>query len=76
MGVRKMVYGVGLNDWPTPVVFNKKIIPEYDLWRSMLYRCLIVLVKRISNSRQRKKHIFAQWLIGIAAELMKKYIWQ
>ena len=39
MGVRKMVYGVGLNDWPTPVVFNKEITPEYNLWRSMLYRC-------------------------------------
>ena len=45
MGVRKKVYGVGVNDWPTPIVFNRKIVPEYDLWRGVLYRCFNVNLK-------------------------------
>lgn len=24
MGVRKMVYGVGVNDWPTPIVLAER----------------------------------------------------
>jgi hypothetical protein len=38
-GKRNLVYGVGINDFPTPVYVNGKHIPEYTAWKSMLRRC-------------------------------------
>lgn len=34
-----LVYGVGINDYPNKVFIDKKIIYEYDLWKSMIRRC-------------------------------------
>lgn len=36
---RSLVYGIGVNDHPTPVLVDGKIIKSYDLWHSMLGRC-------------------------------------
>lgn len=36
---RRLVYGIGINDFPTPVVVNGKIIRAYSLWTTMLKRC-------------------------------------
>jgi hypothetical protein len=36
---RNLVYGVGINDWPTSTKINGKAMPEYDAWHSMLERC-------------------------------------
>lgn len=36
---RRPVYGVGINDFPTPVVVNGKNIRPYSLWATMLKRC-------------------------------------
>jgi len=38
-GKRGLVYGVGVNDWGSLVRVDGKIIPEYQLWASMLTRC-------------------------------------
>jgi hypothetical protein len=39
MGNRKLVHGVGINDWDNAVVLNGKNIREYELWSCMLKRC-------------------------------------
>ncbi len=39
MGKRKLVQGVGVNDWDSEVVLNGKSIREYELWSCMLKRC-------------------------------------
>ncbi len=36
---KKLIYGVGINDWDTPVRQNGKLIKEYYLWQGMLQRC-------------------------------------
>lgn len=36
---RKLVQGVGTNDYPTPVVVDGKIITSYNVWSTMLSRC-------------------------------------
>ena len=36
---RSLVYGIGLNDFPTPTCVNDKDIRSYTIWRVMLQRC-------------------------------------
>lgn len=36
---RKLVQGVGVNDYPTPTKVNGKDIVSYRVWHSMLVRC-------------------------------------
>lgn len=36
---KKLIYGVGINDWDIPVRKDGKIIKEYYLWQGMLQRC-------------------------------------
>ncbi|MDC4952827.1 hypothetical protein OHW04_02150 [Acinetobacter baumannii] len=36
---KKLIYGVGINDWDTPVRKDGKLIKEYYLWRGVLERC-------------------------------------
>jgi len=36
---RKLVQGVGTNDFPAPVVVDGKIIKSYNVWTCMLARC-------------------------------------
>jgi len=38
-GKRKLVYGVGVNDWVGNVNVGGKLIMEYQLWKNMLKRC-------------------------------------
>lgn len=38
-GNRKLVYGVGINDWNCAVTADGKLIDEYCLWKHMLERC-------------------------------------
>jgi hypothetical protein len=35
----RLVYGVGINDYPYPVYADGKNIPEYTAWKGMLERC-------------------------------------
>lgn len=39
----RLVLGVGINDWPTPVTFEvggqRKVCPYYSRWKAMLARC-------------------------------------
>jgi len=39
IGKRKLVYGVGVNDWVGNVNVGGKLIMEYQLWTDMLQRC-------------------------------------
>ena len=36
---KKLVFGVGVNDWKGSTIVNGKIIKEYTLWYNMLRRC-------------------------------------
>lgn len=40
MGVKSLVFGVGINDWDCRTVMdNGHPIPEYKLWKTVLLRC-------------------------------------
>lgn len=36
---RKPIFGVGINDWESPVYMGNKQMKEYQVWVSMLARC-------------------------------------
>lgn len=36
---KKLIYGVGINDWSIPVRKDGKVVKEYYLWRGVLERC-------------------------------------
>jgi len=38
-GNRKLVFGVGINDWIGDISVDGKVIREYKLWQDMLKRC-------------------------------------
>lgn len=39
MSNKRLIYGVGVNDWDGDVTLNGKSIREYELWSAMLKRC-------------------------------------
>lgn len=36
---KKLIFGVGINDWNTPVRKDGKLIKEYYLWSGVIQRC-------------------------------------
>ena len=45
----KLVYGVGVNDKTRPAWVDGKIVKEYELWQSMLNRCLVKSIKHVNQ---------------------------
>lgn len=48
--MKKLVYGIGINDWNGQVCIKGKNIKEYNLWKGMIQRCFDEKLKLRQNT--------------------------